>query len=338
MVRPDFIINYDPLVDNEEDVSTRIISSMLIKRILNNKPAVVFVQGDSGEGKSYTVMRIQEKILESLENHLKAKKPIQCKDLSLSLVDCVGDVNVHTPLEYPKKMQEILYNKRLKHVPMIAVHEARNLIRAKDWGNFVSVTISDVNAMSRKIKPLIFFIVSQFIRDITTDVRYTLNYIIECDRPYNSKTHARIYRIWKDSRDIEKPKLRKSRLWGYLKYPNGKRRKFIPTYFEINLADKESLKKFDEDDYNAKSSILKNKFKDLINDMEKNLGTGENKVDSIVEYYVDHPEQIPSIGKKRGNKWYVNKEFRALFYNLDDDEIKEFQTRIKEDMGVVENE
>jgi hypothetical protein len=72
--------------------------------------------------------------------------------------------------------------------------------------------------------------------------------------------------------------------------------------------------------------------------MKKELNIGENKIDRIIDHYIKNPEQIQSIGKRRGNKWYVNKEFKKLFSNLDDGDIKEFQEKLKEKLGVVENE
>src|SRR3990172_1749681 len=118
-----------------EDVTKRILYSLIVKRIKHKKPCVIFISGDSGEGKSWSGISLQDIILETQ---------------GINLAEYFTDVNIFTPLEYPKKLDRLLYNKELKKVNVICLHEAREVIRAKDWRSFLTQSIADVNALSRQ--------------------------------------------------------------------------------------------------------------------------------------------------------------------------------------------
>jgi hypothetical protein len=327
----DFVVKYNPKTDTSRDLTKRILYSIIISRIKHKKPAVLFVCGDSGEGKSISSLALEYLLFE-----------IQGIDLK----DYVDDTNIYVPIEYPKKIRNLLglneggFNATgLKKPNIICVHEARELIKAKLWHSFISQAIADVNAMSRSVKRLVFIIVSQFIRDITTDVRYTLNYYIKIVRPKGKKARAYINVMWKDDSDLEKPKLRKRKLSGYLVYPNGLRRRYVPQYLELTQPPREIVKEFEKGDLEAKSKILKRKLDKLIKEMETDLDIQEDKkIDLVVDFYIKNTENLNTIGKRRGDKWKVNKEFREM-HDLTKDQCKEFEIKLNEQLtkkGVVD--
>lgn len=307
----DFVIQWDndPVV-----ITKRVLKSIILNRLALKKPAVMFVSGDSGEGKSYSCLRLQELLLD-IEG--------------LTLKDYLHDINVYTPIEYPKKLDGLLYDKRLRKIKILCVHEAREVVKAKNWHSFLNQAISDVNAMSRAVKRLCFMIVSQFIRDISTDIRYTLNFYIKVHRPMSrgAKARLQIYILWKDDRDIENPKLRKRRLSGYIVMPNGKYRRWTPKYLELSLPNKEIADKFDEADTNAKTTIIKKKMNKLMKELAADMDVKDDKLNLMVDYYLTNIEALNLVGKTTYGKFKVNKNFSTM-HDLTDFEVKEFQLRI----------
>lgn len=321
----DFVIPYNPKEDSGDVLAKRVLKSLVLNRLRWRKPAVWLICGGSGEGKSLGALRIQE-LLAELQGY--------------SLKECLNDCNVYIPVEYPKKLKPLLFDKRLKKVNFICMHEARDIIRAKMWHTFVAQAISDVNAQSRSIKRMCIMIVSQFIKDITSEVRYTVNYYAKVSRPMGRKTRMYLQVMWHDDRDPEKPKLRKRRLRGLLKYPNGRYRKFFPKYLELTLPDKEVVAEFEKNDTEAKAKILKAKLDKLVKEMSKEVGIEGVKVSSMIDWYAKHPDSLSLIGKFWGGKWRVKPQAKEM-HELSGDELKQFQDGLNNklrDMGLIKSE
>lgn len=323
--RCDFVIQYDPKKDTDEDIAKKILYSVVVKRMKENKPVVIFLGGDSGEGKSWGSLRLQEILME-----------IQGQKLS----NYVEHMNVFTPLEYPKKIDPLLFDKKLKKANIICLHEAREVIKAKLWQSFLTQAISDINAMSRSIKRLTVIIISQFIRDITSDMRYTINYYMTVSRPRGKKPRLKIQVMWKDDRDLESPKLRKRRLAGYLVYPNGKYKRFIPQYFELNRPSKEITDRFEKLDIESKSSIIKSKINKLLQELESEIGGESDKVKAIVDWYMKDLNNLHLIGRRFRGKFKVHESFKNI-HNLSQYELNQFQDMMTETLkkkGVIETQ
>ena len=143
MAACDFVIRHDFATETPEALSKKILLSVIIGRLKHKKPAVIFFSGDSGEGKSYSALRFQEVLLE-----------LQ----GLDIMDYFDVCNVMVPLEYPDKLSKILYDKKYKKINVICMHEAREIVRAKNWQSFLTQAIADVNAMSRAMKIAVFIL------------------------------------------------------------------------------------------------------------------------------------------------------------------------------------
>lgn len=320
----DFCVKYDPNKDTSEDLSRRILYSLFVQPIKQKKPRVIFISGDSGEGKSYSAIRLQE---------------LLCEIQNVDPLTNFESMNVFTPLEYPKKLDALLHDRKLKKVNILCMHEAREIIRAKNWHNFLTQAIADVNAMSRSVKRICFIIISQFIRDITSDVRYTLNYYCKMSRT-NKETRMYIQRVWKDDRDLEKPKLRKRKIFGFVVYPDGRRRRIRPSYLIIKKPNPELVKKFDELDTAAKSAIIRRKVNRLIADMEMELQGENKKIVDMATWYLSNPDKMLGIGKMRGDKFVLDKKFNEM-HDLNDKEKKEFVKILEQEMkkkGIIDKE
>jgi len=310
----DFAVRYNPDVDSPRDLTKRILYSLIVKRTKYNKPTIIFISADSGEGKSWTGLAIEEILLE-IQN--------------LKLKDYLDVINIYTPLEYPTKINNILFNKDLKKVNIICIHESRELIRSKDWYKFITQAISDVNAMSRSVKRICFIIISQFVRDITLDVRYTLNYYMTVYRPLGQKARVKMFRLWKDDSSLERPILRKRFIRGYLIDEKNHYRLYIPQYLEITKPVKEITDYFDNKDTEAKAKIIRMKLEKVLQQMKIELEVINRKVDAIAQFYSDHPENLHLIGKHIRNKFMVKPEVKVM-HDLTDQEVIELQEQLTE--------
>jgi len=310
----DFVVKHDPSKEAPEELTKKILYSIIIKRLKAHKPAVMFVGGDSGEGKSFTALRLQELLLE-----------IQ----GLNTMDYIEAINVYTPLEYPEKLDALLFDKELKKANIICMHEAREIVKAKLWYTFLNQSISDVNAMSRTIKRLCIIVISQFIRDISNDIRYTLNYYCIVRRPKQKRARLYINVLWKDDRDLEKPKLRRRKLSGYVVNKYGKYRRYVPQYLELRKPSAELIKIFEKKDFESKSGIIKKKINSLIKEIKSDVGAENIKVASMVDHYLKNPDNLGLIGRRIRGKWKVNPKFRDM-HDLTKIEAKEFEKKLNE--------
>lgn len=308
----DFAIKYNPEKDTGIDLTKKVLFSIIIRRLMYKKPAVMFIAGKSGEGKTHTAVRIQQLLLELR---------------GLDVRDYLQDINVFTPLEYPKKLNALLYDKRLKKVNIICAHEAREIVRAKDWQSFLTTSIADVNAMSRAIKRLCIMIISQNLKDIAREIRLTVNYYCKVTRPIGHNARLYINTMYEDDRDIDQPKIRKRRLTGYLVYPNGKYKKWTPKYLELSRLDKDIAKALDKADVDAKSGILRSKLNKLMEAMKKDIGDDANKLNAMLEWYLNNSDNLTTLGSVRKGKLTLNKEFKEM-HSLSDDELKTFTEMI----------
>jgi len=325
-MRADFVIPYDPDKDTQQVLTDRILYNLFIKRIKGRKPTITFLGADSGEGKSYTYLKLAEILLR-----------LQGQDIRPVL----HDINIYTPLEYPQKLERLLFDKELKAINVIGIHEARDAINAKDYQSFLARSIADINAQSRTVKRLMIFVISQFIRDITTDVRYTITYYCKIYRPLGKKARLMIYKMWKDDRDLEKPRLKKYKISGFLVYPNGRYRRFTPDYLEIQKPDKDIRDAFEQKDYEAKATIIKRKINKLIKDMEKKANLDDSgKISTMVEWYASHQESLSFIGR-RGKKGFKLKPGFTKMHDLNQQEVKDFKVGLEKalkDKGLIESE
>lgn len=307
----DFIINFD---EDPKKMGLQILQHLTVNRLEAKKPCVIFIGGDSGEGKSSLGL----KIVDAVNTHYGIKT-----------IDVLNDCVVYLPIEYLTKLDQAIHWKLqgrpdLKDLHVLMIDEAREVIRAKDWQSFINRAIADCNAMTRHLKPMVLIVISQFIKDIDREVRYTLSFYVECLRPLSGRTRVKFERIWKDTFDLERPKLCKRPVVGWLK-DNGSMSKFIPT-FEANMPPRDIWKKYDTTAFNAKSKILRMHIEETIRRIEKQVSIYD-KVQSLVNYYLKNPDQMMAIIDPRYKKFRLRPEFKDM-HDITPSEIKELEKRL----------
>jgi len=316
----DFWVKFNPLKDSPEELSRRILYSIFVKRTKAKKPVVAGVIAKSGEGKSYALNKISDELMY-----------IQGIDF-LEHMDFFDTMTIANPLQYAEKLDKILYDKKYKKLNVMVVHDARTVVSSKNWRTFVNTAIADVNALSRAIKPLMFFFISQAFKDIDPNVRSTLTHYITVSRP-NSGHYSRmeISVIWNDERDIEKPKYRKRKIRGVVEYPDGRKRMFIPDSLYLKWLRKPLQERFEKLDYEGKSVILKNKMSKIMSEMKAEIGNDSIKIDSMVDWYFKNTDMLGSIARRNKNGWKVKNDLRNL-HDLTPEECRLFERRLNDKM------
>jgi hypothetical protein len=321
----DFAIHHDYDTESESDIAKKIIRGIVINPLKDNRPIVFFIGGKSGMGKSYASIRIQE---------------VLCELQNINILKCFDAINVYTPLQYPEKLQALLNDPKLKRVNILTVQEAREAMKAKLWNSFITQAIADVNAMSRAIKRLCIIIVSQSLKDITKELRYTVDYYCEINRPIRRAARIKIWRLYMDTRDLENIKLRKRRLWGFIVDKKTKRfTKYFPDHIELALPDPELCRMFDEKDKESKGIIIEQKTHKLMDQIKKDMETKDDRIPGLVNHYLKNVDQLLTIGKQTKKGWRANKEFREMYkFNMQDSRNFEEQLNNKlKEMGVTES-
>jgi hypothetical protein len=322
----DFVV---PKLKDPKKIGVKICEQLFVKRIQKKKPTVILCTGDSGEGKSYTAL----KILEIVNNYFGVKTE-----------DHMEEQIVYTPLEYSKKMNAILHDSKLKKLKCLILDEARELVSSHLWYTFVNQAIADVNALHRTVKPLVFVVVVQFIRDIDPATRRTIQYYMNCQRPLNEKyVNVRLHRLWKDERDIDNPKIKKRKIRGYLYegdniHPPTKYTKFVPSIMKITLPEKNVYKQYEKINYDRKSEILSRKLDRLLHEIEKETGAKSTRVNDVVNWFMDHPESADMIQQRVGGKTprcKMKPEFKKMF-RLTKHEAKDFEVALYKRLKVSE--
>jgi len=308
----DFVV---PHSDDKIELSRKILANIFLNRLRAKKPTVCVLVGDSGEGKSYTGLKIAE---------------IVCEEQGIEFLPYLDNIVISTPLEYATKINNLLFNKELKKINIVMLDEAREIIKAKLWYDFITQAIADINAMSRGVKPLIVLIITQYLGDITKDVRRTMTYYGVCNRPLFKSTQFRLYRVWKDDTDIENPKLRKRRLCGYV--VKGTFRYKIKPTFTVHLPDKEIVKRYEELQFNAKAKIIRRKLELMLSKLQAEMKGLFDKVEAMVNWYVEHPESLNLILERKRGKVRIKKEVQKM-HDLSTTELKEFEKLLLEKLA-----
>ncbi|MEM5810095.1 MAG: hypothetical protein QW156_04385 [Candidatus Aenigmatarchaeota archaeon] len=309
----DFIIKYKDGVNIGEEV----LKQITIDRVkIMKKPSILFIGGDSGEGKSWTALRIMEICGES--------------------IDLDGQV-IYTPFEYSRKMKNFLYDKKYKNTHFLAMMEARELVSARNWHSFVNKTINDVNAIVRVVKPIVFICVSQDINDLDLATRRMVNYYGFCVRPKYRKPYFYLYRVVKTRWVLENPKIVNRNLRGIIER-NGEREEVEVAKFIVKKPNKVITKQFEKLDFNAKVPIIKAKLDALTTALEKDLPK-ITKIEALVESMLKEPYTIKFFTKRsREGKLKLRDEMKIVFdlSNEEKNELEKILIEKLKERGLVE--
>jgi len=306
----DFVIKTNANIDK---IAALIIHRLFLTRVKGNKPCIVLITGASGEGKSYTCLKIIQDIF-NIEG--------------VDITPYVKDFVVMNPLQYSEKLNNILYDKRLKKIKAIQIDEARAVVGSDKWNSFINQTIAHVNAMSRAIKPLIVFIITQSIKDIDRSTRLTINYEVKCRRRGSLPVEAEIFKYWIDDHNPETPVLRKRKVYGIIER-DGEQIKTQPRFI-IKKPTEPVIEIYEKLMIEGKQDLLDSKLKKLTDEMKKDIQKGTfSRVEEITNYLLNNKDTLHEWANFSRKKWNIKPE-RASMLSLTKPQIQELEKRLVE--------
>lgn len=299
----------------EEEISTEILDHLFHNPLRNNKPCVIVYTGASGEGKSLTAHRVEEKL------YTKA---------GFTMDEMIANVQLTTvvdPTTYPDKIGNMLNNKELKKHFSFKVDEARAVVGTDNWNSFANHAISHVNAVSRSVKPIEFSIITQTLKDIDPATRRTINYQAKITRVGRNKARMKLYRFYETDYNPEQIKLSKRRVIGQLIDEENNRYTIIPT-FVMHLPSPGIRQVYDQMVVKEKLEFLNTKLSQLADKIKNEKKANDfNRVEALAKHFIDNPGELMSYGEFKRGKWKLKKMLQENL-NLSQVQQNELERRL----------
>jgi Zonular occludens toxin (Zot). len=169
------------------EFGNEVIRRIIYNRIEMKKNCFFMLVGDSGEGKSYTALRIAEIVQEDFDPKTQV---------------------VYTPDQY---LDVINYAVEKRKTKVIILDEAHVTIPARLWLSFTNLAVGLVTTTFRRLKSLAVLIVSPDINWVEKMVRESCNYYAICERKRKDGrieyVYADVFKVLRNRYDIEKTKL-----------------------------------------------------------------------------------------------------------------------------------
>lgn len=313
---------YDAIIDckNEEQfkddkfISQELLRSLTINRIKADKPSVILLTGESGEGKSATALRLATDIL--------ALQGIEVREY-------LNDIIVYNPFEFAEKIDSILHDERLKKINVIILDEARGIVKAVAWNSFVNQAIADINAVSRGVKPLVIIIVSQDVGDIDRPTRKTIKYEFICSRPLHGKVriHPVVFYKYRLRGSVEKIELRYRNLKILVK-SRLQSQSISPPVLVVDRVPDDIWAKYKESEVERKTKLIRNRTQKMVEKLKKEWSGEDSRVDKVYAALKEDTQKLSELTiVKRG---YRRLNPDALeFVSWDKRELKELERKLK---------
>lgn len=303
----DFVIDWQ---GDMENTTKLIFQRILLNPINDNKPLFVVLTGESGSGKSYTAIKLQDWIYNARD---------------LDYANYLTKNIVLNPLGYAIQIQEILNDKELKPIFTIQIDEGRFVVGAENWGTFVNTSIGHVNASTRAIRPMITFIVTQSLRDIDKRLRDSINIQLIC-RKKNGQVFVTVRKFWVDDRDLENVKLRYRRMQGTINFDDGTKQR-VMLAFRPKIIRNELKEPYETLMKSIKGSIIDKVMERLLIRIKKDLGeTQLGRVEIIADKLISNRGLLLEVGKMQGSRWRSSENSEVLGLNAK--ELKKLQVTV----------
>ena len=271
-------------------MTKKILHTLIVKRIRNDKPCVICVVGKSGEGKSATVLSISDAIFE-----------LEGLDFSKYVKNCV----IMSATEFGPKTRAMLREAFLKEVFILIIDEAKSTVNALDWQTAVNRTISMVNSLSREIKPMAIFVIAQSLRDVDRATKETIDFYVKVTR--DQKVHAKIYEFYVDDHDLDKPKMKKRFVKVLVKDENGNYRPYILKKINFKKTRKEVWDEYKKIVHESKDKLIEQEFDKLDKFLQEKYTNKEmERVIKLAQYMADNPDKTKEYGIFKYRKWKLS--------------------------------
>ena len=307
---------------NIQDTTNQIFQHLFVRRIKAKKPCVILMTGASGEGKSNTALHLADE---------------QFKIIGLDFKDYVQRSVVGSIVDFGPKTKAMLGDPELKKAFILIIDEAAATVNSKDWANITNRAVNFINNMSRAIKPLLIIIIAQSLKQVDSQLRQTVNFYMPVRRSYNKPAKAKLYKFYINERDLEKPKLQKKLVRGYI-VNKGQKEYIELTDIEFPKVRQDVWDIYKKDMIDSKSKLLEAEFDKLANALiDKNEDKHQERIDNLTKFLWSNKYILSNFAKFSRKKWSLKDEFVSNFM-VTDSEKKQIETQLKEKVNKEKRE
>jgi hypothetical protein len=208
---------------------------------------------------------------------------------------------------------------------------------SKDWANITNRAVNFINNMSRAIKPLLIIIIAQSLKQVDSQLRQTVNFYMPVRRSYNKPAKAKLYKFYINERDLEKPKLQKQLVRGYI-VNNGQKEYIELTDIEFPKVRQCIWDIYKKDMIDSKSKLLEAEFDKLANALiDKNEDKHQERINNLTKFLWSNKYILSNFAKFSRKKWSLKNEFVDNFM-VTDSEKKQIETQLKEKVNKEKKE
>lgn len=302
--------------DAEKTQEAILFNLLFLSRVRKNKSCILVLTGPPGEGKSLTLLSIQD-VLYKKRYHGNPKYNFE---------NFVLDAVMMTPLDYAEKLPLILSEKSLRKVFTVHIDEARQVVGSGNWQSFLNQAVGHVNATSRAVKPLLIGIVTQDLMDIDKNTRRSINYQFKCVRSGNVEVVP--YKFYQDDRNPEKPMLKKRRVVGTI-VKDGETQKVKPV-FVFKKARDELVKPYDKIMVTEKTNFINKLMSTVLDKIKQDLQKNDySRVYELADYFCEHQDVLKTMAGFKRKKWRLNPD-TAQKFNLTIDQKHELERELND--------
>lgn len=296
---------------SEEQTSDEIIVSWIFKRLQAGLPVTIIIYGKSRSGKSRYMLKIQDKLYARY---------------GVDFTTIVRDVVLIKPSDWGKKARAIFEEKteKAKQAKSLHMDEAKFLLNASDWQKLKNRTIRTIAATSGAIKPVLFIIVAQLLKDVDPKTRETADMIMQVKRSPGHKPSVTCTIPYEKVIDLSTIRIKPRAFNGNILYPDGRNEHVLPVFCPT-LPRKELDKIYGGFERSEKAEQIFSLFDDLEAETQKLVGEEKNKLHETATYLIEHPEELNKIASLKRNKFKMGLAARKRFEDFTEKDFKKLE-------------
>lgn len=313
-----FLMNNENNIQPQTLTQNEILKNAFYDAIIQKakeKLVIILIIGKSGSGKSLTMLKLVKELQERAS--LLLNKQFEFN---------IDKQFVFTPTQYGERIENFLND---KSIFTFGVDEMRHLIGAKNWTTLLNRSIADANATFRQIKEHncgfygIAIYNTQFPKDIDIDVRRTIDFIIHMRDWKGHKgffIYTYEYNFYLDDFFIKRFSFKLGDL------------EITPIVITTLIEDRNLINEFNLKMVEAKTRILRHKFKVLLSEIKKELGE-DVFIEDILENdkTFEFVKNLASFSEKRGVYFTPEKkEIIMRLFNLDKKGFSDFLKKFED--------
>jgi len=290
-----------------DDVPMENLGAVVLKGKINfrfrmKKNTFFGIVGESGDGKSYTALKLALHI----DPDFTIKKQV-----------------LYNPADFLTTINELRKTKKHK---VLVLDEMHVTAPARMWYDFSNIALCHIAATFRRLKRLCVFVVTPNVRWIDPHFREMLNIYSIASRTHPElPTYIRPYELKVNLYDIENPRIYLKKIWFYWK---GFSRVLKEVW--VRKIPEELAEEYERESEKFKAKILERVLEKIIQKFQKKMGKGKD-YERMAEELLKSEEIQRAIFKK--GKIQLTK--LVQFYGLTAREAKEFRDVILKKMREV---